>query len=429
MSVKVHLFQYLSLLRANRNVRFLWFSQITSLFGDWFNFIAATELTTTLAHSGTAVSLLVGIRTFAPVLGAPFLPLVAQRGRRRRVLIASDLMRCALVLGLLGVRSPEQLWLLYVLTGLQGFLTGIFFPLRTAILPSLVENEAELGTANALGSLSWTAMVALGTALGGYVTAVLGVAAAFAIDAGTYLASAACLRHLVVKDAPRADASEAVSPFARAVSGFGALWALLRRRPDLLWLALKKTGITMFSFVPTQILQILLSQRYPRIGPSSLVLGFIFGVGGAVSFLSPLVVRMLTGNDHGRMRQAMTWAYLVIVVGMWLQAPVPPFGLLLLGVALRSVGAVIIWTFSTQLLLSLAPAASLESLLSLEYGLWNLTGLVGVALPSFMVEHPRLGLPGAFLVLGGCFLTLALLWGLWLRKGDFVLPAPAGTRR
>lgn len=165
-----------------------------------------------------------------------------------------------------------------------------------------------MGTANALGSLSWTAMVALGTALGGYVTAVLGVAASFAIDAGTYLASAACLRHLVVKDAPRADASEAVSPFARAVSGFGALWALLRRRPDLLWLALKKTGITMFSFVPTQILQILLSQRYPRIGPSSLVLGFIFGVGGAVSFLSPLVVRMLTGNDHGRMRQAMTWA-------------------------------------------------------------------------------------------------------------------------
>lgn len=414
-------------MRANRNVRFLWFSQITSLFGDWFNFIAATELTTTLASSGTAVSLFVGVRTFAPVLGAPFLPLVVRRGRRRRVLIASDLMRCLLVLGLLGVRNPEQLWLLYVLTGLQGFLTGVFFPLRTAMLPSLVEDEAELGTANALGSLSWTAMVALGTALGGYVTAVLGVSASFAIDAGTYLASAACLRQLVVKDALRADA--AVSPLARAASGFGALGALLRRQPDLLWLALKKTGITMFSFVPTQILQILLSQRYPRIGPSALVLGFIFGVGGAVSFLSPLVVRMLTGNDHGRMRHAMTLAYLVIAVGLWLQAPLPSFGLLLLGVALRSVGAVIIWTFSTQLLLSLAPDASLAPLLSLEYVLWNLAGLAGVALPSFMVAHPRLGLPGAFLVLGACFLTLALLWGLWVRKGDFVRPAPAGARR
>ena len=416
-------------MRANRNVRFLWFSQITSLFGDWFNFIAATELTTTLASSGTAVSLFVGVRTFAPVLGAPFLSLVVRRGRRRRVLIASDLMRCLLVLGLLGVRNPEQLWLLYVLTGLQGFLTGVFFPLRTAMLPSLVEDEAELGTANALGSLSWTAMVALGTALGGYVTAVLGVSASFAIDAGTYLASAACLRQLVVKDVLRADADAAVSPLARAASGFGALGALLRRQPDLLWLALKKTGITMFSFVPTQILQILLSQRYPRIGPSALVLGFIFGVGGAVSFLSPLVVRMLTGNDHGRMRHAMTLAYLVIAVGLWLQAPLPSFGLLLLGVALRSVGAVIVWTFSTQLLLSLAPDASLAPLLSLEYVLWNLAGLAGVALPSFMVAHPRLGLPGAFLVLGACFLTLALLWGLWVRKGDFVRPAPAGARR
>ena len=426
--------QYATLLRNNANVRYLLLSLVISLFGDWFNFIAATEVVTRLAPSGITISLLIGIRTLAPVLGAPLVPLVVARFRRRTLLIASDLIRSLLVLGLILIQSPDQLWLFYVLIGLQGFLSGIFFPIRTAILPNIVANEEELGAANTLSSLSWTGMIALGTALGGIVTTLLGSEAAFAIDAATFLLSAFCLFQLKYQPASEtarrdpASLSSVQTPADSEVS-YADLMRFLRTHKDFLWLATKKTVVTVFSFIPTQILQILLSQRYPQIGPSSLLLGYIFSVGGLVSFFSPIVVRLFTGNDHRKLRQAITFAYLIVAVGMYMQAPVPPFGILLLGVALRSIGAVLIWTFTTHLILSLTPYHLRDHMLSFEYFLFNLIGILGVILPTVIAEDPRLGIFGAFIFLGTCFLVLAAGWALWLWKGTYSVVAknPAGN--
>ncbi len=398
-------------------------SLVISLFGDWFNFIAATEVVNRLAPSGLTISLLVGVRTLAPVLGAPLAPWVVTRIRRRTFLIASDLTRCFLVLGLLLVRSPDHLWLFYLLIGLQAFLSGIFFPIRTAILPNLVANEEELGAANTLGSLSWTGMIALGTALGGLVTTLLGTTVSFVIDAATFVLSAACLLQLRYQPASEAARRGQSSPQSASDMSYAILWDFLRRHKDFLWLATKKTAVTVFSFIPTQILQILLSQRYPHIGPSSLLLGYIFSVGGLVSFFSPILVRLFTGNDHRKMRRAITYAYLVAALGMLLQAPIPPFGVLLLGVALRSVGAVLIWTFSTQLILSLTPFPLRDHMLSFEFFLFNLMGILGVIMPALITEDPRLGISGAFLILAACFLLLAASWTLWLWRGTYGVTA------
>ncbi len=421
--------QYATLLRHNANVRYLLLSLVISLFGDWFNFIAATEVVTRLAPSGFTISLLIGIRTLTPVLGAPLVPLMVTRVRRRTLLIVSDLMRCLLVLGLLLIRTPDLLWLFYLLIGLQGFLGGIFFPIRTAILPNLVANEAELGAANTLSSLSWTGMIALGTALGGVVTTLLGTEVSFVIDAATFVLSALCLLRLQYQPASesmRRGQGSASAPSDTRTS-YATLLRFLRLHKDFLWLATKKTAVTVFSFTPTQILQILLSQRYPHIGPGPLLLGYIFSVGGLVSFFSPLVIRLFTGNDHRRMRHAITFAYLVVAVGMALQAPVPAFGILLVGVALRSVGAVLIWTFSTQLLLSLTPLHLRDHMLSLEYFLFNLMGILGVVLPAVVTENPRLGLTGTFLILMACFLGLAAGWALWIWRGTYDIPTAHRT--
>lgn len=425
--IKNSLSQYTTLLARNPNVRFLWFSQIASLFGDWFNFIGATELITHLAPSSISISILIGVRTVAPVLGAPLVPLVVRLMRRRTILIVSDLVRCSLVLGLLLVRTADDLWLLYALIGLQGLLSGLFFPIRTAILPRMVANEEELGAANTLGSLSWTAMIAIGTALGGVVTEAWGITAAFLIDAATFLLSAGLL--LQIRYQPPVPGKREQKPahaihhlHAEAGATYADLFRMFQMRRDLLWLSLKKTAISVFSFIPTQVLQIMLSREYPQIGSGPIVLGVIFAVGGAVSFFSPILVRVITGNDHRLIRQAILMSYLVIMVGMIMQAPVPPFGVLLLGVALRSVGAVLIWTFSTQLILSLTPPHMLDHLLSFEYFVLNLMGVLGVILPASMVDNPRLGIFGAFTALSVSFLLLALLWGTWLWKGIYTVP-------
>ena len=43
---------YTDLLRNNRNFRFLWFGQIVSLLGDWFNLVASAALVGLLTQSG-----------------------------------------------------------------------------------------------------------------------------------------------------------------------------------------------------------------------------------------------------------------------------------------------------------------------------------------------------------------------------------------
>ncbi len=370
-----------------------------------------------------------GVKTLAPVLGAPLAPYIASRLRRRTVLILADLLRIGFVLALLLVNSPGELWLLYTLIAIQGLLTGIFYPIRLAILPDVVTNEAELGAANTLGSLSWTAMIALGTALGGVATTYLGIQASFIIDAFTFLISALFLLRLRYQSpreagqaAGRAQGAQAADEYQTT---FGDLLRFLQQNRDFLWLSLKKTIVSIFSYNPCQVLQIMLSRLYPHLGPSSLLLGVIFSVGGFVSFFSPLVVRMVTGNDHRKMRRAMLLAYIVSAVGMFMQGFIPPFVILLLGVALRSVGAVILWTFSSQLLLSLTPGPLRDHILSFEFFMLNLLGAVGVAIPELMVEWLDLGILGAFTTLTGSFLVLSMLWGLWIRQGNYRLPPGA----
>jgi hypothetical protein len=48
---------YVMLVRDNRDYRLLWFSQIVSLFGDWFNLIASAALVANLTGSGLAIGI------------------------------------------------------------------------------------------------------------------------------------------------------------------------------------------------------------------------------------------------------------------------------------------------------------------------------------------------------------------------------------
>src|SRR5687767_10245695 len=119
---------YAALVRGNHNYRNVWFGEIVSLFGDWFNLIASAALVAQLTGSGLAVGGLFVVRMLAPFVISPIAGVWADRYNRRSLLLAADLARAAIVLGFLLVRTPEDVWLLYVLTALQLGISGVFFP-------------------------------------------------------------------------------------------------------------------------------------------------------------------------------------------------------------------------------------------------------------------------------------------------------------
>jgi MFS family permease len=194
---------YVELLRGNRGFRQLWLGQVVSQLGDWFNTIALYTIILDLTGSGRDIGLLMVARFLPSFIFGSLSGVVADRFSRRSIMIISDLLRALVVLGFLFVRRADQLWILYVLTVLQLALSTFFEPAKTAAIPSIV-SDRELVSANAISSVTWSAMLTLGAAVGGIVTGWFGTNVAFVLDALTYLLSAALIASIhVPKRLPR----------------------------------------------------------------------------------------------------------------------------------------------------------------------------------------------------------------------------------
>lgn len=168
----------------------------------------------------------------------------ADRLPRRLVMIGADLVRlgtqaatAALLLG--GVAHVWQLACLQATAGAAG---GFFLPAATALVPQTVSGE-RLQQANALLSLSQSATNIFGPALSGAIVAAAGPGTVFAIDAASFLVSAAFLIAVRVEEHPRETAN-------RFWSDVGDGWREVRRHRWLtagfLGFALGNVGIGLY---------------------------------------------------------------------------------------------------------------------------------------------------------------------------------------
>src|SRR6185436_16141013 len=108
---------------------------------------------------------------FLPVaVVGPVAGVVVDRVNRRRLMIAADVARGCLILGLLFVRRPDQVWIAYVVMAFTVAASAFFEPARTATIPNITSAE-ELVPANALAAATWSGMLAIGASVGGLVTA------------------------------------------------------------------------------------------------------------------------------------------------------------------------------------------------------------------------------------------------------------------
>jgi MFS family permease len=175
------------------NARFmqLWAGQAISFVGDAVSMVALVILVVQLTGSASAVGGALVARLL-PTFASPLFGVLADRFDRRVVLVASDLVRATLVLGLVFVRD---LVLIYGLIFLMGFARTLFNPTIRAAFPSVV-GEGDLTRANSLIGSTFSASVTVGPALGGLLVAAVGVSGAFLLDAATYLISAGLLSRI-----------------------------------------------------------------------------------------------------------------------------------------------------------------------------------------------------------------------------------------
>jgi MFS family permease len=413
---------YRELVRHNTNFRHLWFGQIISLLGDWFDLIASAALVSKLSGSGLAVGGLFVVRMLAPFLTSPFAGVAADRFNRKHLLVITDLSRAAVVMGFLLVRSPSQIWLLYTVTAIQLGLSGFFFPARNAILPDIVTRR-ELGAANTLSSSTWSAMLAFGAALGGIAAGQWGVYPAFVIDSLTFVASAVLIwgidyRHDAQKDSGAASVRAALSDYVDGLR-------YLRNNVDILVITCHKAAFALFVSGAFDVLQVRLAEKVFVIGKEGgTSLGLMYAMLGLGTGIAPLVAQRYVGDKDRSLRSGLIVAYGLAMIGLAVMAPLLSFPLVLAGNLVRGVGNGIMWVFSTQLLLQLVPDRVRGRVFASEFAMFTLSYSIGASTGGWVLAQTGTGISSLLWLMAGLIVIPGTLWTLWVVRHPRIAPLP-----
>ncbi len=266
----------------------LWSASTVSVFG---------ALITTTALPFTAILVLgaapsaVGLLHLAGLLPGFLLGLVAGAGvdrrRRRPVMVAADLARAACLLSipvaaLTGVLTFAHL---LVVAAAMSVLGVVFDVAWQAHLPGIV-GRARLVEANSTVAAAWSVAEAASFSVGGWLVQALTAPIAIAVNAVTFVVSAIFLRGLRTPEcdpvAERGPDAPAASLFAEVAHGVRIVWADTRLRA----LAGANLGMAV-SFGTGGAAFLVFVNQDLGFGPG--VLGLIFAMGGAASFLGAIV--------------------------------------------------------------------------------------------------------------------------------------------
>ncbi len=398
---------YFSFLQLRLKFRSLWLAQVISLTGDWFNTIASVIIVNRYSASGLAVGWLFIARALPPFLLSPVAGVIADRLDRRKVLILSDVLRAGIVFCFLLVDRPERLWLLYVLTVLQFSVSAFFEPARAAIVPALVEGN-ELIIANTLSSITWSAMLALGGAIGGLTASLFGVRVSLIVDAMSFLISAAFV--LSISGQFHANAVHALeSGWQNFVDGL----SYVRKNTDVGLVTLVKALGQVGSF---DIISALYAAHVFHEGrDGATTLGLMFTAFGLGSVIGPLISNRLGNSTTIWLRRAILGGFMCMPVAWLIVGTAPSLPIVLAGCLLRGAGGSVNWTYSDVLLQMTVPDHLLGRVFAFDIAVFTLAVSISLWLTGYVTDTFHLSPRMIVLLLAIGSLVPLTVWAAALR--------------
>jgi len=197
----------------NRNASFLllWAGQFVSQIGDRLAALALPWLVYTTTGSALGTGAVFALYTLPYVLFGAFAGAAVDRFDKRRLMIAVDLARAALVLAVPFV-AGRSLPAVFVLSFAISTAAVFFDPAKLAILPEIVP-PGRLLRANSLLSTGENLTEILGWALAGVLLASVSTSVAFELDAVTFAVSAVALAFMRYRAPARAAAERSARAF------------------------------------------------------------------------------------------------------------------------------------------------------------------------------------------------------------------------
>lgn len=411
------------MLRHNSNYRYTWMGQVVSEVGDHFNSVAVLSLALRLTGSGLAVGGVMIARALPAMLAGPIAGVVLDRFDRRKIMIASDLIRSGIALAFVLILTHRQQWLVYVLSGALMFASPFFTSGRSAILPRITSRE-ELHTANALTQTTAWLTLAIGTLLGGVTTMQFGYEWAFVANASSFLFSAAAIWKLRTPERHFRPDRAHITPHSA-----GEFWkdfresiAYMRATPLILAIGLAYVGWASGGGA-AQILFTLYGELVFRKGPAGI--GLIWSAAGFGLVAGGIIAHRLGPRlSFERYKNAITVGYFLHGAAYILYAIMPTIWLASIFIGLSRVAMGSNNVLNRTMLLTHAPDRFRGRILATTEMMLNGAMIISVALASAATDFVSIRTVG---VIAGCLsASTSVFWFLADVTGK--LPEPPRER-
>jgi predicted MFS family arabinose efflux permease len=386
-----------------RDFRLLWTGQTVSLVGDTAFIVALGWRTFTLTGSPRYLAYVLTIQGAGLLSTLLVGGVLADRYKRRTMMIASDLARAGIVAFLVAVDATGHLTFgrLAAIAFAEGVAWGFFQPAFGGIVPLVVE-ERELPSANALIGMSRQGSLLLGPALAGLLYGLAGSSFVFAFDAASFVVSASFLwptRPRAFESARAEGTLREIAAGVRYVAGIPWLWVSISIFSVVLML--------QYAAIQVQVPKLVKDDFGLGVGAYSALISLL----GGGMILGMLVYAQLNPrHSRGVVSYAVWLTNSLLVIGLALS----PWYALAAGFALLRGGFIGfgngIWE---TVLMELVPDHMLARVVSLDwFGTFGLTPLGFI----IMGEVSHLAGPRAIIAAAAAISACLTAFGLFLRS-------------
>ena len=287
----------------HRNYRLFLTGQIISTVGTWMQSVAMPWLALELTHSGLLVGLVLAAQFLPVLVGGPLAGVVADRYRKRNVLLATQSLFTIPSFALFAISATghAQYWMVVVAAFATGTINLFDVPTRQAFVIEMVGRQ-DLMNAIALNSSVFNASAVIGPAAAGLVIAAVGVPICFLANSVSYLAAIASL--LMMQGLPSVARHHAELPFIARLAE-GASYA--RREPVVGMLLIAVAVFSLFAMNRLTLIP-LFADRVLHVGAHGF--GFLLasmGFGALAGALTLAFFPNLGADPRRQLWMAMIW--------------------------------------------------------------------------------------------------------------------------
>jgi MFS family permease len=293
----------------HRNFRLYLSGQIISTVGTWMQSVAMPWLALQLTHSGLLVGLVLAAQFVPILLGGPLGGVVADRYRKRAILVTTQalFMVPSFVLFAVSATGHAQYWMVILAAFASGTINLFDVPARQSFIIEMVGRE-DLMNAIALNSSVFNASAAIGPAIAGFVIAAVGLPICFLANSLSYVAAVVTL--LLMRDLPSVVPQHQVLAFLPRLAE-GASYA--RHHPVVGMLLLAVAVFSLFAMNRLTLIP-LFADQVLHVGAQGfgLLLGSM-GVGSLIGALTLAFFPTLGADPRRQLWMAIIWVGALLV--------------------------------------------------------------------------------------------------------------------